>query len=304
MLRDKERIYPDIFLAGAPKAGTTTLFDMLNEHPLIQGANNKEPAFYMDADSPHNQANLSNPQKSYQAFFAPFVESALHLDGSTQTMYQKGLAKELAISSLKPKFIFILRDPAERIYSSFNYTANNLASIEGISFEAYQELLLSDRLNDLKPFCKNERAFYSMSHELKFSQYHTFLSMWQKVLGKDQFLVLTFEQLKSDPQAIWKEVLAFLILNEVPLPKGVGQSNPTRSVRNPKLHYLLHQTYERMGNQIPLLNGLKKTYSRLQYSSKKPSMAPSLLDGLTAYFQPWNKQLADDFDVDISRWRS
>lgn len=304
MLKHKEHVYPDIFLAGAPKAGTTSLFDLLNEHPKIQGANNKEPAFFMDKDSSHNQANLRNASDNYLSFYEPYKPEALHLDGSTQTMYQRGFAKQLKASGLRPKFIVLLRDPAERIYSSFNYTANNLASIEGIGFDEYQEILLSNRLEALRPYCKNERAFYSMSHELEFSKYHEFLKMWEDVLGKEQMKILSFEQLKSNPEQLWFEVLEFLGLAQMPLPKSIGSRNPTRMIRNPKTHYFLHQLYERVGYRLPLANGLKRLYRRLQYSAKKEGDDAISLNQLAEYFQPWNMRLADDFGVDISQWRS
>lgn len=304
MLQHKEHVYPDIFLAGAPKAGTTSLFDLLNEHPKIQGANNKEPAFFMDKDSPHNQANLPNATESYLSFYEPYQPEALHLDGSTQTMYQRGFAKQLKASGLRPKFIVLLRDPAERIYSSFSYTANNLASIQGIGFDEYQEMLLSNRLEVLRPYCKNERAFYSMSHELEFSKYHEFLKIWEDVLGKEQMKILSFEQLKSNPEHLWYEVLDFLGLAQIPLPKSIGRSNPTRMIRNPKTHYFLHQLYERIGYRVPFAKSLKSLYGSLQYNSDQRSSDSISLDQLTEYFQPWNKKLADDFSVDISQWRS
>src|SRR6476659_4636931 len=41
---------PNFFIIGAAKAGTTTLYDLLDQHPQVYLPFDKEPAFFCDDD--------------------------------------------------------------------------------------------------------------------------------------------------------------------------------------------------------------------------------------------------------------
>ena len=302
MLKTENYTFPDIFLAGAPKAGTTTLFDLLNTHSAIQGAVNKEPAFYMDKSSPHNQSKLPNPKNNYLDFYQTPEDGSRHLDGSSQTMYQDDLFDLIKKENVFPKFIFLLREPAERIRSSFYYTSNNLAAVEALNFDQYVDLLLADQHEKIRPFCKHERAFYSLSHELKFSRYHHYLERWKEVLGLDNMLIFTFDQLKKDQDLLWKDLLGFLGLAYEPLALHEKKRNPTRMVKYPKLHFWLHQVYERTGYHFPLAEPFKRLYGGLQFQSSAEDKNEASLQALKKYFRPWNEKLAADYHVEISQW--
>ena len=50
-----------IFIAGAPKCGTSSLFNWFSTHPEICSSKNKEPFYFIDEKSPlKNQRALPN----------------------------------------------------------------------------------------------------------------------------------------------------------------------------------------------------------------------------------------------------
>ena len=41
-------IHPNFYILGAAKAGTTTLYELLEQHPQVYMPYDKEPAYYCD----------------------------------------------------------------------------------------------------------------------------------------------------------------------------------------------------------------------------------------------------------------
>ncbi len=302
MISTKQAIFPDVFLAGAPKSGTTVLFDLLAAHERIQPADPKEPFFFIDADNPHNQCHLRNAKSRYEDFYHVLDSKFLHLDGTSQTMYQEEVLTSLASLSKKPKAIFILREPGARILSSYKFTSNNLASFQGISFNDYADLLLKGRTTEITKYCKNQTAIFSMTSELLFSDYHRFLVRWRNALGADNLCILLFEDLLSDPQTSINKVTTFLGIDNLSVPQDLPKSNESVSIRNRQLHYYLHQIYTKLGGQIPFRTSLKDLYHRVQGNGDAGKAGEADISALKQYFKTKNDLLARDFHLDLSPW--
>src|SRR4051812_48993129 len=85
------RTLPDLFLIGAPKAGTTSLAGWLAQHPDVYWSVPKEP-YYWAADYPCLRSHYGfDSLASYQALFAsPAARSALiRAEGSTVYLYSQ-----------------------------------------------------------------------------------------------------------------------------------------------------------------------------------------------------------------------
>ena len=64
----------NIFLIGAQKAGTTTLADLLNQHPLIHLSSPKEPNYYSQ--------HFDKGAGWYRECFAGATDGSMLLDAS------------------------------------------------------------------------------------------------------------------------------------------------------------------------------------------------------------------------------
>jgi len=106
---------PNLFLIGAPKAGTTSLYTMLALHPEIFAPARKEPGILSDS------SNLGYAYENYSKFFKNYNDKETYLiDGSTSyfnTLRFPWIPQNMKIISPGAKIIVILRDPIKRIIS-------------------------------------------------------------------------------------------------------------------------------------------------------------------------------------------
>ena len=136
---------PAFFLAGFPKCATTTLYDMIVQHPDIAPPKCKEGEFWSafakyDGDREYKMkqigwylSHFSLPVKAIQS-----RPQAITLDGSTWTIWnyiskmRRGSDSEIClvpsmIKNVLPnaKFIVIMRDPTNRLFSNYWFECSN-----------------------------------------------------------------------------------------------------------------------------------------------------------------------------------
>ncbi len=134
----------NLCIVGAAKAGTTSLYSYLNNHPKINASIIKEPHFFSDDIrckdiSPKRKKRTCFNQEKYFAkkILTPkhiaYIESqdnylklfdlredySYFLDASTEYLPSKSTAKNIYGFNKDAKIIISLRHPAERAYSHF-----------------------------------------------------------------------------------------------------------------------------------------------------------------------------------------
>lgn len=144
---DKKINYPNLYIVGAPKSGTTSLYHYLDQHPDIC-IPEKEPRFFIRETI--NQLNDKDPIKSYLLRSSILEQDKYHAlynernekvrcDASTQYLYhfQEVIPQIKSIHKEEPKILILLRHPIDRAFSNYQH---NLSSVETLSFEdALQE---------------------------------------------------------------------------------------------------------------------------------------------------------------------
>ncbi|XP_046548040.1 carbohydrate sulfotransferase 15-like [Haliotis rubra] len=113
-----------------------------------------------------------------------------------------------------PKFILILRNPTDRLYSDYMMKT-------GLSAEDFHEAV-SDDIRIEEACMKNhtvEQCLYSLDIARKvrtriyFGCYSVYMRQWLKVFPRDQFLILRTEDHDNDPEAQLSTVYNYLKLN-------------------------------------------------------------------------------------------
>ena len=109
----------DFWIAGAQKAGTTTLFDILAEHPDAFVPRAKE-IHYFSSDEFHPQG------PSYlDPFYADAPEAALLGGAYVHTMFFPESAARMHAHNPAMKVLAVLRNPIDRAYSAFWFARRN-----------------------------------------------------------------------------------------------------------------------------------------------------------------------------------
>ncbi len=184
---------PEAFLIGAQKAGTTTLAFMLDQHPGITVSTPKETDFFT--------ANWRRGLDWYRDRF-PGPKDSIFLDASPS--YAAGPVDDgpgaqpdadprrhapERIHALNPKakFIYSLRDPVTRTYSSYWHRVR-----VGEETRAFREAILTD-------------SFY-----LRTSDYSAQVQRYLAYFSLESFLFLVFEEMIDDPAKSAQRCFEFL----------------------------------------------------------------------------------------------
>ena len=120
-------IMPNFLLIGAAKAGTSSLYGYLKQHPQIYMSPIKEPRFFalegetLNFNGPTrgiNQTSINTLEAYSQLFQKVTTEKAI---GEASTIYLSSPKAPERIKHYLPdvKLIAILRDPSERAFSSY-----------------------------------------------------------------------------------------------------------------------------------------------------------------------------------------
>lgn len=232
-----------IFLAGAPKCGTTFLFNILKNHPSLNPSFPKETYYFCDKDhtgiNPKRNYHLNKGVEAFYDYFDP-EGSSYYLEATTHLIYQQEMFD--VIKSLgEIKMVFLTRNPIDRITSTFNYTKYNLANIKNnkeYTLDNYVDHLLNDNLEPLKTWLRDERGYYVFKRELQYCKYQTYINQWKDKIGTENVKVYDLSELKVRQDEIVKEISQWLglpNLQDEHLEEAKGK-NSGYSVRNTWLH--------------------------------------------------------------------
>jgi hypothetical protein len=111
-----EMNYPNLLIVGAPKCGTTSLAYWLSQHHRAYLPAIKEPhCFSKDIYRP----DRISKKKYYRVYER--AKEEIKIDASTRYLYLREAIPEIVSNSTDAKFIAILRNPIEMIYSLHNH---------------------------------------------------------------------------------------------------------------------------------------------------------------------------------------
>ena len=193
--------YPNLFLAGAPKCGTTSLYDWLAQHPDIYAPVVKEPTYF----SMGLTANRRLPASDYLSLYDKRGSEKYAIDGSTHNFYDKSAAANIKIDSPDAKIIIALRHPVEATHSMFHQL--RFGGTETISNLRDALLVEEDRAKLLKPIKRGfpETLLYSRVYSLRDN-----IVQYLDAFGSERVKIVLLDDVKSNPKAKLIEIYNWL----------------------------------------------------------------------------------------------
>jgi len=210
------RVLPEFVIIGAAKAGTTSLYGWLSEHPFVAPATTKEVHFFdYNYYRGEDWYRRHFPLESQRAAFAsehgrPFLTGEASPSYISHHWAPQRLAKLLP----QARLIVMLRNPVDRAYSQFQMSRRENEEPLGSFAEAVE---IEDRRLDPE----RDRAMGSPHYNswpigcwsyLMRSRYAEQLERWFALFPRDRFHFLTLEQMSEDPQRAMEDVHRFLQL--------------------------------------------------------------------------------------------
>ena len=299
---------PEAILGGAPKCGTSSLFRWLVDHPQVQGSVPKETFFLMDRDHPlfRAESNVHDHTLEGYARFFPDESAAprVRLDGTTHYLYQHTAARVLASLPRPPVVLFLLRNPSERVYSSYQYARNNQAALrDGVTFRQFVGLA-SDPAAAEKTTPRLRHHLPVWKADVEARRYVRHLRRWAEVFPRSSMHILLFEEMRTDPRVFMKKVSTLLRIDAGFYDDyAFSRSNESYRVRNELLHRAVLGA-RRLMPAGGLRRRLRDTYFRI-FTGNRPAADrddQAVLAELDELYASDNQQLHEEFGVDTSYW--
>jgi hypothetical protein len=296
--------YPNLFIAGAAKAGTTTVHNILSKHPDVFLATHKEPHYFAFPETkpcfrgPHDKATNTKEiiwqTAAYEALFATATTRIIG-ECSNSYFYFPGVAERIAKTCPEARIIVVLRPPIDRTYS--HYRQAFALGHESLSFE-----------DALDAEGKREIEHWRWHYQYrKQSLYAERAKEYIAAFG-DSILFLTFEKLCHDTDAFFEQIYAFL---GIPPSVGIKVTNANET-RLPRSQYLrMAMNSENALRSViralipaqlrPMWRGF---LDRLNQGKKYcPPLADHTRERLTSYFQKDISELEQILHRDLSKWK-
>jgi hypothetical protein len=221
--------FPDFFIVGHPKSGTTAMWTMLKQHPEIFMPDRKEPSFFVP--------EIRNHPDDLDTYLSLFREAAPEQrigEASPAYLWSHTAAGRIAQARPDARIIAIFREPAAFLRSLHLEFLRIHAETEK-SFRKAMEL--DSRRAEGKSIPRNStrRLFLPYAEHVKYVEQ---LKRFRAVFPEEQILVLVYEEFLADNAGTLKKILRFLDVDdsiEVP----VVEANPSYEVRSPRVSSLV-----------------------------------------------------------------
>ncbi len=284
----------DVIIAGVNKAGTTSLFVSLSEHPTVVPSAVKETRYF----TPARYGQPVEPVAVYEAYFPePEVEAgdgaevSVRLEATPSYLYGAAPLARLIDETLPDaRIIVVLREPVSRAISFFQYQKTRLRLPPDLSIEDY--LAHADTLTavDFRDPA-NERYF-----AVGGSRYADFLPAWLEQFGSDRLLVLSFEELTAEPARILRETATWLGLDPSLLPaESLAAENKTTAFKSRRFQRLAlgaNDRFERILRRHPAVKRrMRALYFRLNGRSARSQISDEVRRELGERFREPNARL-------------
>ncbi|MGZ8755797.1 MAG: sulfotransferase family protein [Acidimicrobiia bacterium] len=279
---------PTFLIIGAPKAGTTSLYHYVGQHPDVFTSAVKEPGFFWT----HRTEAKIDTLEDYQKLFRGSESFRAVGEGSPTYLSDENapaLIKELIPNA---KLLAILRDPYKRAFSDFVFLRLRGQEPETAFLEAVEA-------DFARPA---ERRINYVGQGL----YHRNLSRYLSFFDKSQLKIVLLEDLEANPDAVLADVFRFLEVD--PSVKVDTSVRLTQSgvPRFRMIHWLLSDRNPVKRWLTPVFpTGVQKALRQVRSANlEKQSMSPAERQALAVHFEADLDQLEQLLDRDLGHWRA
>lgn len=257
-------VLPNFMYIGTSKAGSTSIFSMLDYHPSVFIVPKKGLHFF----NAHYERGLD----WYLAHFAPGRDYEVVGEISHSTLFSTEAPARIAALNPRMKLMACLREPVARAFSEYLDLVKN-GRFEG----TFEEAL--------------ERAPQIIEH----GHYGTYLPAFLEHFPRDQLLVTVFDDLKADPRRFAERMFEFLEIENLDLPPsvlrprmpaGVPRSRGVAMLAKKASRLALRLGLVRLRGKIKLSTTVRNALYRPYGDDDRPSLSPETAARLRARYGP------------------
>jgi hypothetical protein len=240
----------NLVLPGAAKSGTSSLHDLLDQHPELDMSQPKEPQHFSHDDLYHGGAEAHNALfKSDQAY-------RYHGESSQCYMVHPHAMMRIKERLASPKIIFVLREPVDRLWSQYRW--NYRRAVE----RAPLMQALAERGDDTGyNFHPAIQMYQENGAYLSFSRYSHWIPLWRETFGEENVLVLRTHDLQTDLVGTLGSCFAFLDVARFDIQERPRRNETTKTNRVPPF------LVSRMERNMPRAIRRSRLYNALRWQA-------------------------------------
>jgi len=294
---------PNFLIIGAARAGTSSLYEYMRQHPDIYFSPVKEPMFFAlegrrpDFQGPGDDLEINRKAvtdlAAYQALFTGPGRRKAVGEASANYLYSEHAAERIRHHAPDARLIAVLRNPVERAYSSFLY-------------------LIRDRREPLRDFGQAlaeepQRVADRWEHIWHYAGmgfYHRQLRRYYQFFDAARIRVFLNEDMKRDAPALLREVFGFLEVDDGFVPDTSITYNEGGVPRRKWLNAFLTRPSALKHLLRPLLPAsAMKLYTNLKHANlDKPPLDPEVRACLISLYREDILRLQELIGRDLSTW--
>lgn len=293
-------VLPNFLIIGAAKAGTTSLYAYLKQHPDIYMSEVKEPRFF----APEVFTNYNNVARDgakrvpftpeeYEELFAGVKNETAIGEASTEYLYFPGVAARIKKSLPEAKLIAILRNPVERAFSAFCYQLRD--DCEPLSFEE----ALSAESQRIK------EGYRPGWHYQQVGFYYDGIKRYLETFEPEQIKIYLNEELIKDSVKVSQDIYQFLGVDDSFVP-DITRKNISGVPKNRFLHSIFTKENPLKSVIKPLLpeKMRQNIYQKVRKNNltSKPTLAVETRKELEQLYRDDILKLQDLINTDLSSW--
>jgi hypothetical protein len=292
---------PDFFIVGAFKAGTTSLYEWLRQHPQVFMPFHKEPMFF-GADLDPRYRRMSEAE--YLHLFDDAMPGQRVGEASPWYLYSASAAAEISAFSPDASIIVMLRNPVDVMHAQhsqllFNQREDLVDFADALAAEPDR------RAGRRVPpgALRREALFYRDS-----VRFATQLRRYFDVFGRDRVHVIVHDDLREDAAAVVRGTFAFLGV-EPDMAVALDSRNQNRRARFKILQRIVFRPPGPLRRVVPWLRRFPLVHrlrDALVNANSLPEerrpMDPELRRRLTMELAPEVAELGQLIGRDLSAW--
>ena len=296
--------FPNLFIAGAPKCGTTSLARYLGQHSEVFEPALKEPMFF-GSDIVVSTPRLQEAE--YGDVFEAWTSQPYALDATPAYLVSETAAAEIRSRVPDARVLICVRNPIDAVASSFHHNR----------FRQTEELSTLDEALDAEPAraaaCAPPKfgALQSLLYQRVYSYAQTIPRFLAEV-GSDRVMIVLLEDMQSDPAGIMAMIGDWLDIDPDEFadmdftPQNVAVAARSKAIARLAIHpprwlgTITRPLFARE-TRVRVRNVLRKLNSRPEPS---PDISPETRKRLAERFMPDVEWLSGHLDRDLSHWLS
>jgi len=310
---------PNFFIVGTGKAGTTSLYSYLRQHPEIYMSPVKEPGYFAseiraDAFSEPllrhvglqsrelpkvlNDGGTYKPYgwiagewEDYERLFQAAGEETALGEASAAYLWSSTAAANIRARVPDAKIIMILRDPAERAFSQYLHLLS--VGLTGATFRQHLECCARG----------GERKLSTTYPFLEIGLYHQQVKRFLDLYPRSRIRIYWYEEAWREPASLLADVFRFLNVDDNFQPDLSRHTHQRRAPRFVTLHHLLKSSGLWYPTKTLIPAGAISRLRKLAFrAGPSLTMDPADRQYLVDYYRDDIRRLSTLLDRDLTSW--